>query len=263
MVYKPSQKPENKAALQRAKLMARTDRERSLLDDFEKKRIARVFKGKKGFVDKPAMEKTAVAFHKTIGRVAGLALERGLGKRSERIFRQIEPYIEERSRVLDLGCGDGKVGYILKLEKGSEVQLMDTKNHNKTPLVLEIYNGSSIPRPNDSFDHVLLITELHHSDNPILLMNEALRVAEKSVIVIESVYFEKIPLHRKVNAVIDWFSSRVLNDPEVNVPFNFLTPEAWVAVFQNLGGKVTGMEHLGIDQPLVPEYHVLYEVTPK
>ncbi len=262
MVYKPSQKPENMALLQRAQLMARTDRERNLLDEFEKKRIERVFAGKKGFVDRPAMKKTAFALNRTIGRVAGLGLEKGLGKRSERIFRQIEPYIEERSRVLDLGCGDGKVGYIIHLEKGSKVQLMDTKNYNRTPLMLETYNGSSIPHPNNSFDHVLLITELHHSDNPVLLMNEALRVAEKSVIVIESVYFEKIPLHRKVNVVIDWFSSRVLNDPEVNVPFNFLTPEAWVAVFQNLGGKVTGMEHLGIDQPLVPEYHVLYEVKP-
>lgn len=263
MVFKPSEMVGNKALLQKAQLMARAKIEKNLLDEFEKKRIGRIFKDERGFVDRPAMKKTAFVLNRTVGRAAGAALERGLGKRSERIFRQIEPYIDDKSRILDLGCGDGKVGYILHLEKGCDVELMDTGNYNKTPLPLEIYNGMAVPRPDNSFYHVLLITELHHSDNPVSLMNEALRVAEESVIVIESVYSRKIPLHREVNAVIDWFSSRVLNDPEVNVPFNFLTAEAWVALFEKLGGKVVGIEHLGFDQPLVPEYHVLYEVKPQ
>ena len=263
MVVKPCRTLENVTLLRKAKLMARAGVEKKLLAEFEQKRIDRLFKGKKGFVDGPRMTAVAKGMNRTIGKFAGLALEKGLDKRSERIFSQIEPYIKERSTVLDVGCGDGKVGYILKLEKGCDVELMDTANYNRTPLPLKIYNGISIPHQNNSFHHVLLITELHHSDNPVNLMNEALRIAEKSVIVIESVYFEKIPMHKKMNSFVDWFSSRVLNDPEVNVPFNFLTPEAWVAVFQKLGGKVTGMEKLGFDQLLVPEYHILYEVEPK
>jgi len=263
MVLKPSRKLDNVALLRNAKLMARAGVEKKLLEEFEKKRIERVFKGRKDFVDRPGMKRTAAILNRTFGKVAGFALEKGLGKRSEKIFRQIEPYVEDNSSVLDLGCGDGKVGYLLNLDKKCEVQLMDTVNCNKTPLPFEIYDGNSVRKSGNSFDHVILITSLHHSDDPVLLMEEALRVAEKSVIVIESVYFEKVPMHRKMNSFVDWFSGRVLNDPEVNVPFNFLTPEAWVVVFQNLGGKVVGMERLGFDQPLVPEYHVLYEVEPE
>lgn len=263
MVMKPSRTLDNVVLLKKAKLMARAGVEKKLLEEFEKKRIERVFNGRKDFADRPAIKKTAFLLNRTVGRVAGLALERGLGKRSEKIFRQIEPYIEENSRVLDLGCGDGKIGYLINLDKKCDVQLMDTVNCNKTPLPFEFYDGISIKRPANSFDHVMLITALHHSDDPVLLMKEALRVAEKSVVVIESVYFEKVPMHRKMNSLVDWFSSRVLNDPEINVPFNFLTPAAWVAVFQQLGGKVVGMEKLGFDQPLVPEYHFLYEVKPE
>jgi len=260
MVLKPSRKLENVALLHKAHLMARAKVEKDIIDDFKKKIFERYHQKKKGFVDRPAVKKVTAGLNRTVGKVAGLALERGLGDRSEKIYRQIEPYIEEENDVLDLGCGDGKIGYILHLEKGCNVELMDVKDYNQTPLPLKIYNGTSIPGKDNSYDHVLLLTVLHHADNPMVLMKQALRLAEKSVIVIESVYFDRIPLHRKINAAIDLFSSRMLVDPEINVPFNFLTPTAWVAVFEEAGGKVVGMEKLGIDQPLVPEYHVLYEV---
>jgi len=35
---------------------------------------------------------------------------------------------------------------------------------------------------------------------------------------------------------------------------------AWVLLFERLGGKVAHMEHLGIDHPIVPEWHTLYVV---
>ena len=210
------------------------------------------------------VKKITKGLNRSLGKAAGLALERQLGNRSEKVFRQIEPYIEEGSKVLDLGCGDGRIGYMLHIDKGCEVQLMDVKNYNKTPLPLSIYNGTSVPGQDNSFDHVLLITVLHHAENPVYLARDALRLAAKSVIVIESVYLDGIPLHKKANALMDWFSSRILNDPEVPVPFNFLTPTAWVAIFEKqMNGNVTVMEHLGIDQPLVPEYHTLYVVEKK
>jgi hypothetical protein len=107
--------------------------------------------------------------------------------------------------------------------------------------------------------HVLLLTVLHHSDDPIQVMSEALRLANQSVIIIESVYFNE--LHKQVNKFFDWFYNRVLNNPQINVPFNFLTPNAWPILFEQLGGKVTHMKHLGIDEPLVPEWHTLYVVN--
>lgn len=246
--------------LQQARLMAKAGVEKKLLKEFEEKTRERVFGKKKGLVDRPAAKTITRGLHKSVGWIAGIALERVLGERSEKVYEQIEPYIGKNSTVLDIGCGDGKIGYIISLEKNSEVELLDVKDYNKTPLPLEIYDGTVIPRQSNSFDHVLLLTVLHHTDDPVTVMKQALRVAKKNVIVIESVYFEKIPFHKGVNKTLDWFYSRVLNDPEINVPFNFLTPTAWVAIFEKLGGNVTRIEYLGLDQPLVPEYHALYVV---
>lgn len=138
---------------------------------------------------------------------------------------------------------------------------MDVDDFAKVALPLFIFNGRDLPFVDGFFDHVLLLTVLHHSDDPIRLFNEALRVADKSVLVIESVYFNS--LHKQANKFLDWFYNKVLNDPNVNVPFNFLPPETWIAFFERAGGKVAHMQHLGLDQPLVPEWHTLYVVEKK
>lgn len=243
-----------------AQLMSRTHQEAKLLKAFEKKIRERTFRGS-GLIERPAIKTATRLLNRTVGRVAGRVLEKRHKGRSQRIYQQIERHIEKNSTVLDVGCGNGKVGELIMLEKGSWVRLMDVEDYNKTLLKLQLHTGISIPYPDNSFDHVLLLTVLHHSDDPIIMMKEALRVADKNVIVIESVYFNE--LHKNANKLIDWFCNRVLNNPEVNVPFNFLTATAWVALFEKLGGNVTHMEHLGIDQPWAPEYHVLYVIEKK
>jgi len=136
--------------------------------------------------------------------------------------------------------------------------LTDVVNYNQTGLPFHLYDGKNLNFTDRSFDHVLLLTVLHHSDDPIQVIKEALRVADKSIIVIESVYFNQV--HKQLNKLFDWFYNRVMNNPDVNVPFNFLTPTAWPVLFEDLGGRVTHIKHLGLDQPLVPEWHTLYVV---
>jgi SAM-dependent methyltransferase len=222
------------------------------------RRIAELRNGRRGLVDGPLLSATARALNTTVGKYAGRLVSHGLRNRSERIFSYIQPFIGEGDSVLDLGCGDGKVGELVALRKKSDVVLMDVVDYNKTGLPLVLYDGRKVDCPDRSFDHVLLLTVLHHSDDPIAVMEEALRVADKSVIIIESVYFNGP--HKQVNKFFDWFYNRVLNNPKINVPFNFLTPTAWIKLFEKLGGKVMQMEHLGIDEPTVPEWHTLYVV---
>ncbi len=237
--------------------MSKEGKDAKRLQRFER-RIAGFRWGRRGLVDGPIMSATAKALNTTVGRIAGKIVSHGLRNRSERIFNYVQPFIGNGDSVLDLGCGDGKVGEHLSIRNGNYVVLMDVVDYNKTNLPLIQYDGTKINFPDNSFDHVLLLTVLHHSDGPIAVMEEALRVAEKSVIIIESVYFNG--MHKQVNKFFDWFYNRVLNNPKINVPFNFLTPTAWVALFEKLGGDVTHMEHLGIDEPAVPEWHTLYVV---
>jgi SAM-dependent methyltransferase len=223
-----------------------------------KQRVETFSRGKRAFADRAPAQMAARLLNASLGTVAGRAVSYGLRNRSAKIFLQIEPFIERGSAVLDLGCGDGQVGALVAERKGAHVVLVDVKDYNTTPLAFVPYDGRELYCSDNNFDHVLLLTVLHHSDDPVQVMKEALRVADKSVIVIESVYFNAV--HRQINKFFDWFYNRVLNNPEINVPFNFLTPTAWPILFEQLGGKVTHMKHLGIDEPIVPEWHTLYVV---
>ena len=223
-----------------------------------KERIEQLQQGKTGISGTLLGRSAARVLHKTLGRAGGKVLSIGLKNRSAKIFLQIEPFITRESSVLDLGCGDGKVGELIAARKNNKVVLADVVNYNKTELPFHIYDGNKLNFADTSFDHVLLLTVLHHTDNPVQVMKEALRVAGKSVIVIESTYFNGF--HKQLNKLFDWFYNKVLNNPEINVPFNFLTPGAWPILFEELGGRVTHIKHLGLDQPLVPEWHTLYVV---
>jgi hypothetical protein len=117
---------------------------------------------------------------------------------------------------------------------------------------------------------------MHHANCPLQVFAEALRVSRGRIIVIESVFGVQptdVPrgddraqtfvnlgdAQAQFLAFIDWFYNRVLHD-EVQVPFKFNSPAGWREVFKDFGARELLVEHLGLDQPLVPEYHTLHIV---
>ncbi len=206
-----------------------------------------------------------------------------LSRRADIIYEQIKEHIKS-GKVLDLGCGDGKVGEIIS-QADSEVMLTDIYKHehiDDTGLsFVEFKQGEKTPLTGNQYDTVLLLTVMHHSDDPLATLKEAKRLSKKGgiVIAIESVYgvnqgqsdennaelFVQLSSEeqRLANIYFDHFYNRVVHynsDPrkKVNVPFNFNTPEGWNQEAANLGLKEIITRHLGIDQPTVPEYHTLH-----
>ncbi len=217
------------------------------------------------------------------------AIPEKLVKRAQIMHEQIKPYLMEGS-ILDLGCGDGRLARLLS-QDGFNLQLADVyKNPNlsDTDMPFRLLGQSeAIPYNNNQFDNTLLLTVLHHSDDPVNVLKEAHRVTRPNgrVIVIESVYgvngrelspdqHAKVGRYlaltpeqqRKINIFFDHFYNRVIHytdDPakKVNVPFNFNTPETWQLLFEQTGLKQEQIVHLGLDQPAVPEYHTLHILT--
>ncbi len=243
--------------IEAARPKAHKSAEKRRLRKFEM-RISQLEMGKRKTVDVPLVKSIAKGLNLAVGRTAGKMVSYALRNRSEKIFAQIEPFIDPGSTVLDLGCGKGTVGKLIADRKGCHVALGDVIDYNDTELPFFKFDGRNMLFADNELDHVLLLTVLHHCDNPIQLMKEALRMANKNVIVIESVHFNR--LHMELNKFVDWFVNHVLVNPDMNLPFNFLTPTTWVLLFEKLGGKVVHMEHLGIDHPIVPEWHTLYVV---
>ncbi|MBU0530439.1 MAG: class I SAM-dependent methyltransferase [Candidatus Aenigmatarchaeota archaeon] len=209
-----------------------------------------------------------------------------LEKRAQMIYNQIKPHVIGKS-ILDLGCGDGMVGEFLRRDRFSVVISDIYKHPNTSKSDLEfktLHPKKNIPFDDNSFDTTLVLTVFHHSVNPIKTLTEAHRVTKPGgrVIVIESVYDvdgkelsenEKNNINNYLslnkdqqitaNIFFDHFYNRIIHynqDPEmkVSVPFNFNTPEGWRKLFETNGFKQENVIHLGVDRPLVPEYHTLH-----
>ncbi len=197
-----------------------------------------------------------------------------LANRAQTMFNQIKPHLSGH-QVLDLGCGDGKIGEMIA-KQGRQVVLADVyENGNisniELPFVFTKQN-SKLPFEDNFFDTTIVLTVLHHSNDPAEVITEARRVTKNCghIIVIESVYgiagYSKTlneEEQRLANVFFDHFYNRVIHYSEfeenkVNVPFNFQTPKMWKTFFERYGLRQIKMENLGFDQPTVPEYHTLH-----
>jgi hypothetical protein len=61
-----------------------------------------------------------------------------------------------------------------------------------------------------------------------------------------------------VNCFFDWFLNRVALDQDMNVPLNFRTDMEWRTLFRQLHLRLVEQVRLGVDEPLAPEFHVMY-----
>ncbi|NIO86354.1 MAG: methyltransferase domain-containing protein [Candidatus Aminicenantes bacterium] len=215
-----------------------------------------------------------------------------LGERAKIMYEQIEPYILENS-VLDLGCGDGRVGELLynNHDKVKRVELADVyRNENidnvESPDLRfhKFGENEDVPFRTDEFDNTLNLTVFHHSRYPLKTIRESRRVTRPGgrVIAIESVYGVSEPgscgesVHtaknylsltpeqqRLVNIFFDHFYNRIVHykkipGMKVKIPFNFMTPEGWNQILEKNGFEIEDCINLGLDQPIVPEYHTLH-----
>jgi len=197
-----------------------------------------------------------------------------LEERAKIIYDEVAPYVIGES-LLDVGCGNGLVANLLRKHFRGKVLVTDIKNYLFPGLHLRFKpysEGSRLPCDrSEQFDTVLLIAVLHHATNPRELLRLAWAATRQRLIIIESV----IGVRERHNDVqydlvdssledqtgyavfIDWFYNRVLHD-DVQVPYNFTTPERWKEVFDDEKMDLKHTQFLGQDIKIGPEYHVLF-----
>lgn len=102
-------------------------------------------------------------------------------------YHRIAPFIVGE-KVLDVGAAEGWVAYHASLTPGREMTLLDVTDLNQSPLPLRLYDGRSIPYPDNDFDTVLVLLTLHHCPKPEQVLQEAARVCRRRLIITESVF---------------------------------------------------------------------------
>jgi SAM-dependent methyltransferase len=148
-----------------------------------------------------------------------------------------EGYLKEKERILDLGCGNCVISDQL-LSKGYQVTPMDIKDlsivNSVNPLV---YDGHLLPFEEKKFDTVLLLTVLHHSQQPIINLEESKRTG-KQIILLEDTYSNR--LQKFITQSMD----TLVNFGHSPMTFQNRSEQEWEEIFAQLKLKIIGKKRL-------------------
>ena len=151
-------------------------------------------------------------------------------------FQIIAALIENNTRVLDVGCGDGILMKYLKEEKNIDTRGLEISKKNVqdcTSKGLSVIEGNAEKDlhqfPNLSFDYVILSQTLQAFYNPEKVINDLLRVANKAIVTIPNFGHWKVRIHLLLKGTMpitetlpnEWYSTPNLHMCTIKDFFNF------------------------------------------
>ncbi len=138
-------------------------------------------------------------------------------------FNIIANLIDQKSHVLDVGCGDGILMEFLIKEKKVNIrgiEISKTKVQNCIAKGLTIIEGNAEKDleqfPDKSFDYVILSQTLQAFLNPEKVINELLRIGKQAIVTIPNFGYWKIRLHLLFKGTMP--VTRTLPDEWYNTP---------------------------------------------
>jgi ubiquinone/menaquinone biosynthesis C-methylase UbiE len=154
--------------------------------------------------------------------------------------------IPQRGTVLDIGTGDGVLAVALMgMRPDLQVQGVDVLARPDALIPVTIYDGRSVPFPDQSFDYVLISDVLHHTDDPATILSEAARVARVGIVVKD--HLREGFMAEQTLRFMDWVGNRGHN---VVLPYNYLSRDEWqVAYYKAKLTTVSSKERLGLYPP--------------
>ena len=151
-------------------------------------------------------------------------------------FQIICELIENNTRVLDVGCGDGTLMKYLKDQKKVDTRGLEISKNNVQSCIskgLSIIEGNAEKDlhqfPNLSFDYVVLSQTLQAFLNPEKVIDDLLRVANKAIVTIPNFGYWKIRLHLLLKGTMpvtknlpdEWYNTPNLHMCTIKDFFNF------------------------------------------
>lgn len=135
---------------------------------------------------------------------------------------------------IDIGCGPGDLVSQLSLLRPdvtfTGVDVMERVPFNiKERFAYQTYDGKRLPFADRSFSFSILVDVLHHSNEPKLLLAEAVRVSEQFVLIKDHVCNSKID--NLLLRLMDWVGNRSYG---VNLPYYYFSDKEWNALFDEL-----------------------------
>ncbi|RJF87254.1 methyltransferase domain-containing protein [Oleomonas cavernae] len=140
-------------------------------------------------------------------------------------------------RVLDVGCGDGTIDALIMRQAkadGRKVEItgIDVMVRPVTHIPVRPYDGRTLPAADGGADAVLFVDVLHHTDDALVLLKEAARVAP--AVIIKDHFLEGLAAGPTLR-FMDWVGNA---GHGVVLPYNYWTRAQWLAGFAAAGLKI-------------------------
>ena len=149
------------------------------------------------------------------------------------------------TRLLDIGCGDGKLAALLgQAVAGLKVEGVEVHPRDRCAIPCRYFDGSHLPFPDRCFDCCLLVDVIHHMEDPLPLLRDACRVSRQFLLVKD--HLAENALDHWTLRLMDWVGNRPHG---VKLPYAYLSAAQWKDLYQQLG---LGVEHSASDLPLYP-----------
>ena len=151
-------------------------------------------------------------------------------------FKIISELIENNTRVLDVGCGDGTLMKYLKDKKNVDTRGLEISKKNVqdcTSKGLSVIEGNAEKDlhqfPNLSFDCIILSQTLQAFYNPEKVIDDLLRVANKAIVTIPNFGHWKVRIHLLLKGTMpvtktlpnEWYNTPNLHMCTIKDFFNF------------------------------------------
>ena len=151
-------------------------------------------------------------------------------------FQIISELIENNTKVLDVGCGDGTLMKFLKDEKNVDTRGLEISKENVQNCIskgLSIIEGNAEKDlhqfPNLTFDYVILSQTLQAFYNPEKVIDDLLRVAKKAIVTIPNFGYWKVRIHLLLKGTMpvtdalpnEWYDTPNLHMCSIKDFYNF------------------------------------------